>query len=140
MKIAQTMREIDLIGAAMIANFTRIPVFVKIDGPINDFVNAAKIKAENLRTDPDIFDVWAQLVTAAERLANFTPQRQVLRSEVPEHNISDGLQLVRSGRDLIFYIARARTPMPKSTREYIERCEIYLASGQAPLMPAPLPA
>jgi len=30
--------------------------------------------------------------------------------------------------------------MPKSTREYIERCEIYLDSGLAPLMPAPLPA
>jgi len=132
-KIGQSMRDIDRIGAAMIANFTRIPAFAKIDEAINDFVDAAKIKTENLRTDPDIFDVWAQLVTAAERLANFTPQLGVLRSELVEHYISDGLQLVRSGRNLISYIARARTPMPKSTREYIERCETYLASNQAPL-------
>jgi hypothetical protein len=139
-KIGQSMRDIDRIGAAMTANFTRIPAFAKIDAPIRDFVDAAKVKTENLRTDPDIFDIWAQLVTAAERLANFTPQRQAPGSEMPKHNVSDGLQLVRSGRDLIFYIARARTPMPKSTREYIERCETYLASGQAPLTPAPLPA
>jgi len=26
-----------------------------------------------LRTDPEIFDIWAELVTAGERLASFTP-------------------------------------------------------------------
>ncbi len=139
-KIGQSMRDIERIGAAMIANFTRIPAFARIDGLIRDFVEAAKVKTEILRTDPDVFDVWAQLVTAAERLANYTPLRQAPGPETPIHNISDGLQLVRSGRDLIFYVARAKTPMPKSTREYIERCEIYLSSGQAPLTPAPLPA
>jgi hypothetical protein len=30
--------------------------------------------------------------------------------------------------------------MPKSTREYIERCQAYLATGRAPLLPAYLPA
>ncbi|MBS1160710.1 MAG: hypothetical protein H6R15_4508, partial [Proteobacteria bacterium] len=30
--------------------------------------------------------------------------------------------------------------MPKSTREHIERCETYLATGRAPVMPVPLPA
>ena len=53
---------------------------------------------------------------------------------------SDGLLLIRNGRDLVFYITRARTPMPKSTREYIERCETYLSTGFVPLMPSPLPA
>ena len=141
-KIGQSMRDIDRIAAAMIANFAQIPAFANIDAPIRDFVDAAKVKTENLRTDPDIFDVWARLVTAAERLANFAPLPQALPvgNEARRHSISDGLQLVRSGRDLIFYIARARTPMPKSTREYIERCETYLATGRAPLTPAPLPA
>ena len=50
------------------------------------------------------------------------------------------LLLIRNGRDLIFYIARARTPMPKSTREYIERCEVFLATGRTQLPPPPLPA
>jgi hypothetical protein len=45
----------------------------------------------------------------------------------------EGLHLLRQGRDLIFYITRARTPMPKSTREYIDRCEIYCETGHAPL-------
>ena len=141
-KIGQTMRDIDRIGESMIANFTPIPAFADIEPSIRDFVSAAKLKTETLRTDPEIFDVWPQLVTAAERLANFTPQSHALLPVddlTLQHSISDGLQLIRSGRDLLFYITRARTPMPKSTREYIERCEIYLRTGFAPTTPAPLP-
>jgi hypothetical protein len=56
------------------------------------------------------------------------------------HRVSDGLLLLRNGRDLVFYIARARTSMPRSTCDYIDRCEAYLASGRVPFMPVPLPA
>ena len=56
------------------------------------------------------------------------------------HSVSDGLHLLHSGRDLVFYIARARTPMPRSTSEYIERCAAYFATGRVPVMPVPLPA
>ncbi len=142
-KIGQSMRDIDKIAQAMIRNFTRIPAFANIAAPILDFANAAKIKAETLRTDPEIFDLWALLVTAAERLANFAPQPHPVvigTTAAVRHSISDGLQLIRNGRDLVFYIARARTPMPKSTREYIERCETYLSTGRSPMTPAPLPA
>jgi hypothetical protein len=73
-KIGQSMRDIDLIAAAMISNFSRIPTFEAVETPIRDFANAAKVKTETLRTDPGIFDVWSHLVTAGERLAHFTPQ------------------------------------------------------------------
>jgi hypothetical protein len=72
-KIGQSMRDIDCIANAMVANFSGIPAFAAIEAPVRHFANAARIKAETLRTDPNIFDVWAQLVTAGERLANFTP-------------------------------------------------------------------
>lgn len=139
-KIGQTMRDIDRIAEAMIANFTRIQAFADIEAPIRDFAHAARVKSETLRTDPDTFDVWARLVTAAERLANFAPQSPANFAEAPVHSLSDGLQLIRTGRDLVFYIARARTPMPTSTCDYIERCETYLTTGWAPTVPAPLPA
>ncbi|HQU79115.1 MAG TPA: hypothetical protein PLU47_06550 [Azonexus sp.] len=142
-KMGQTMRDIDRIANAMIANFTQIPAFASIDGLVRDLADAAKIKTENLRTDRDIFEVWSQLVTAAERLANYSPLPQAVDNRKPEsltHRVSEGLLLIRQGRDLIFYLARARTPMPKSTREYIERCATYLETGRVPLTPAPLPA
>ena len=142
-KIGQTMLDIDKIAQAMISNFSTLPAFADIGNPVRDFANVAKIKAENLRTDKDIFEVWSQLVTAAERLANFTPKPHAVNKTQPDlfgHRITDGLLLIRQGRDLIFYLSRARTPMPKSTREYIERCETYLKTGRIPLLPAPLPA
>ena len=141
-KLAQSMRDIDLVAEMMVVNFKHIPAFAHIEATIRDFSNAAKLKMESLRTDADVFDVWARLVTAGERLANFAPLPQAIATDdnLPGHNISDGMQLIRSGRDLIFYIARARTPMPKSTREFIERCETYRATGRVPQIPAPLPA
>jgi hypothetical protein len=142
-KIGQTMRDIDRIADAMVGNFSRIPLFVSIEAPIRDFASAARIKTETLRTDSDIFDIWSKLVTAGERLANFTPHQPPVaprRRNRLLHSVSDGLQLIRNGRDLVFYIARARTPMPKSTREYIERCEAYVLTGKAPFVQAPLPA
>ncbi len=141
-KIGQTKRDIDRIADGMVNVFTRIPAFSRIEPLIRDFARAARIKTETLRTDPDIFDVWPQLVTAAERLANFAPDdgAEVIYDISDGHSISDGLQLIRAGRDLIFFITRARTPMPKSTSEYIERCRVYLETGSAPTTPAPLPA
>lgn len=139
-KIGQSLRDIDRIAGAMIETFSCIDAFEGVEGAIRDLVDAAKIKTEILRTDPNIFDVWARLVTAAERLANFTPKHYAADEPPPVHSVSDGLQLIRNGRDLIFYIARARTPMPKSMCEYIERCQAYLKTGRSPLTPAPLPA
>ena len=142
-KMGQTMRDIDRIANAMIANFTQIPAFASIEGVVRDLADAARIKTENLRTDRDIFEVWSQLVTAAERLANFSPLPQAVdyrKLDALAHRVSEGLLLIRQGRDLIFYLARARTPMPKSTREYIERCETYINTGRVPMAPAPLPA
>lgn len=143
-KIGQSMRDIDRIADAMVATFGRIPAFAAIEATVRDFAEAARIKTETLRTDPDIFDVWSRLVTAGDRLANFTPVHThkplQARSGGLLHRLSDGLQLLHSGRDLVFYIARARTPMPKSTGEYIERCASYLATGRVPFTPVPLPA
>jgi hypothetical protein len=137
-KIGQSLRDIDKISQVMIACFTQIPTFAGVETAIRDFAKAAKQKTEILRTD-DIFEVWSELVTAGERLANFRPFILTGRNK-PLHSVSDGLQLLRNGRDLVFYITRARTPMPKSTREHIERCETYLTTGRLQLMAAPLPA
>ena len=37
------------------------------------------------------------------------------------------LRHVKRGRDLISDITRARTPMPKSSQEYIDKCQAYAA-------------
>jgi len=140
-KIGQVLRDIDKISKAMVDNFSGIPAFVGITGPVLDLATAAKIKTETLRTDADIFDVWARMVTAGERLADLAWHSGPGVDSMPfTYNLSDGLQLIHQGRDLIFYISRARTSMPKSTRDYLERCQNYMATGRMAKPPANLPA
>lgn len=138
LKMAHAMRDIDAIADAMAATFAA-PMFPGIEPMIRDFARAAREKVETLRTDPDIFDIWAELVTAGERLASFTP----VLSAAGDHEqrvASFGTQLICNGRDLIFHITRARVSMPKSTREFIDRCATYGATGIVTMVPIPLPA
>jgi hypothetical protein len=139
LKMAQAMRDVDRIADVMVATLTPLPMFVGIEPVIRECAAAARSKIETLRTDPDIFDVWSNLVTAGERLANFHPVLADLESELEKRKGSFGTQIICNGRDLIFYITRARVSMPKSTQEFVERCEYYAATGTVAMMPVPLP-
>lgn len=138
-KIGQTLRDIDKISKVMIHTFSGIPAFADIETPVCDLATAAKIKTETLRTDRDIFDIWAEMVTAGERLASFRPVLANPDSVHEQRVASFGNQLICNGRDLIFHITRARVSMPKSTREFVERCATYAATGIVTTMPIPLP-
>ena len=138
-KIGQTLRDIDKISRMMIDTFSGIPAFADIEGPVCDLATAAKIKTETLRTDRDIFDLWAGMVTAGERLASFHPILANPDNEHEQRVASFGTQLICNGRDLIFHVVRARVAMPKSTREFVERCDTYAATGIVTMMPIPLP-
>lgn len=142
-KIAQSMRDIDRIAGAVARVFSQLPAFTGVVPLFREFADAAKIKAETLRTDADFFELWSELVTASERLGSFLPHDEL--AEPPTEgdiarSLLTGLQLIRQGRDLVFYIARARTSMPKSTRDFIARCDIYLQTGSMPpILSAPMP-
>jgi hypothetical protein len=123
-KVAQTMRAIDDIRDGMTATFASLPAFAGAVPFLGDLAEAAKTKCETLRTDPDIFEVWTSFVVAAEQLARFTPALDG-RDPASEQQRAQGLQLLRDGKDLIYYVTRARVPMPKSAREFAERCEEF---------------
>jgi hypothetical protein len=127
-KIAQTMHAIDRIADAMIGTFAGLEMFRGIEAFVTDLANTARAKCETLHTDGDIFDVWASFVAASERLSCFRPMMPVEPSLADEHYAWQGRDLIRGGKDLVSFITRARVPMPKSTREWKERCEHYRES------------
>lgn len=143
-KISQCMGDIDRIAEALIDCFSSLPMFSGIEKASLSFAAAARSKAETLRTDPDIFGIWSRFVVAGERLAALSSARPMLaepRASSPvDYCTTDGEQLIRRGRDLIFHIARARVSMPKSTREFIDHCQAYMANGRLPERPSPPPA
>lgn len=126
-KIAMCMAAIDRIAKAMADYLAALPVFAAAEPLIFALADAARVKCETLRTDPDIFEVWTSFVVAGEAICNFQPRQFDADALEYERKTRDGLELLRSGKQLIEYIVRARVPMPKSTREYIERCERYHA-------------
>jgi hypothetical protein len=138
-KIASAMRGIDRIGDQLRLTFQELPRFEGVLPLIEAFTRAAKVKCETLRTEPDIFEVWASLVVAGEQLSGFQPSSSDTDLRSP-HLDSEGVQLLRWSKDLIFYITRARVPMPKSTAELIERCELFRKAAVAGRRPTSDPA
>lgn len=124
-KIAQAMREIDLIAETLVSTLAGSDLFAGVEEHICHLADAARIKSEILRTDPNIFQVWSNLVVSAERLVAFRVGAYDDPSEHEQQVIDEGKRLVAAGRDLIFWVTRARVPMPKSTQEFIDKCAAY---------------
>ncbi len=132
-KIAHTMRAVDQITSELAGTLGALPSFSGIAPLLDEFARAARSKCETLRTDQDIFEVWASFVVAGEKLTGFVPALPAGAGARERESAIQGMALVRDGRDLVFSIVRARVPMPKSTREFIERCVAHRASfGVAP--------
>ena len=124
-KIAATMRDIDRIAQAILEHFTVDPDFNGLTPLILAIAEAARQKVEILQTDDRIFDVWPAFVVASEALLQFRPARRSGNSLEYGRLQEEGLRLIAQGQAIISDIARARTPMPKTTREYVERLDAY---------------
>ena len=130
-KIAMTMRDIDRIADTMLEAISRNPMFADTAPLIRGLAVAAQHKCETLRTDPDIFDVWATFVVACENLTEFQPHVPAAASAAQIQEAEEGARLITRGMGLVCDLTRARTPMPKSTREYLEKCESFGQKGPA---------
>jgi hypothetical protein len=128
-KIAMTMGAIDRIAEEIGRTFERDALFRGIEPLVREFAAAAKSKCETLRTDPDIFDVWTSFVVSGERLIEFEPKLPSSPTDAVFAHAKQAAVLIRAGRDLVFSVTRARVPMPKSTREFVERCEAFAAAA-----------
>ena len=129
-KIAMTMRAIDAIGAALLSTIALLPSFSPLVPVVHEFVAVAKHKTETLRTDPEVFEVWSSFVVASETLCGFEPTLQA-GSALDSAMHSQFSEILAAGAVLVSSMARARVPMPKSTRAFIERCETVQQAAKA---------
>ncbi len=129
-KIAQGMREIDLVAECMIEVFCSLPLFAGLEGLIVDYATAAKHVAETMKKDPLNFEVWPNFVSLGERIDAFKPRLPNDADQMLRMRIAYGRSLVQEGRRLISYIASARVPMAQSTRTYLAESRRY---GETPL-------
>lgn len=122
-KVSQTMANIDQIAKVMNDTFGERNEFVGISDLVNSYASAARHECETMKSDRDIFDIWPKFIAAGERLGQF---QMVTETNCPTEYafaIEHARQTLIVGRNLINWVARARVPMPMSTRQYIQRCE-----------------
>ncbi len=124
-KIAQTMRDIDRVADAIVAQVEGDERLRGARPLVLAFARAAKDETETMRTDVATFDVWPEFVACGERLLDFRPPAPVPGDEDVQRRVEDGLRLLREGKSLLTYLAGARVPMPKSTREFLDLCRRY---------------
>ena len=124
-KIAMTMKNIDQAAAYMCSCIRHDPRFPGLDQLILKYAEHAKRKCETLRTDQGIFEVWSDFVVAGEEVTDFKADDSARLSTEPLIDLLDMKHILKSGVRLIAFITRARTPMPKSTKNYLDECELY---------------
>jgi hypothetical protein len=122
-KIAMTKKNIDHIATHMADCIRNDPRFPGIDHLILEYAKAARRLCETLRSDKDIFDIWTDFVVAGEAITEFTPEAYVTSGGRRMIDPIDVRHMLKTGVKLVAYIARARTPMPKSTRDYMQECK-----------------
>ncbi|MFZ9036489.1 MAG: hypothetical protein ACO3DT_00345 [Gammaproteobacteria bacterium] len=124
-KIAQSMRDIDLIANCMIDVFCSRALFSEARELIVEYATAARQTAETMKKDPVIFRVWPKFVALGEQLDAFKPGLSDEADQMLRMRVAYGRDLMQEGRRLISYIAGARVSMPKSSQAYVEKCQRY---------------
>ena len=123
LKISMTMKNIDQMADYMLGCISNDPRFQGLKELILNYATMAKRKCEILRTDEDIFDVWSDFVVAGEEIINFKSIDDVRSENTSALDVIDMKYILKEGVRLIAFITRARTPMPKSTENYLNECE-----------------
>ena len=98
-------------------------MFKQIPQLFQTYSQAAKLQIETMKSDRSFFDVWPAFVSTREKLEEFEPEMPPNETPADQHRIRKGVKLVREGTALITYLSEARVPMPKSTYQFLLRCE-----------------
>lgn len=122
-KVAQAMASIDKLADLMKETFCERPEFSEIGSLIDTYASAARHECETMKSDLHIFEIWPQFVAAGETLAAVQPRLQPACSRECQFVLEEAQKTLVAGRNLINWIARARVPMPRSSRNYILRVE-----------------
>ena len=122
-KVALAMASIDKLAELMKQSFCTRPEFSDIGPLIDAFASAAKHECETMKSDVHIFDIWPRFIAAGEALGAVQPRIQPYCSRECCYVMEEAQKTLTAGRNLINWIARARVPMPHSSKSYITRVE-----------------
>ena len=124
-KIAQSMRDIDLVANTMVETFCTGKLFGDVREIIVEYAAAARHVSDTMKKDSEIFDIWPDFVALAEAIDSFEPGLPDDADQLLKMRTGQGMALLREGKRLLGNIASARVPMPMSTTRYVDKCRQY---------------
>lgn len=122
-KIAQTMSEIDKVTQKLKTTLDKDSLLKNAIPLVEDLGEASKRACETMRTDPVIFEVWPVYVAAKEAVEEF------INKYIMDHKLTENspkariIYLLKEGAGLIVSLATVRVPMPKSTDNFMFKCD-----------------
>lgn len=122
-KVAQTMANIDRLTRTIIDTLGERDEFDGLEQRIEEFGASARHECETMKADDSIFEIWPRFIAAGEAVADLHPTLKPSCTRECSYVMEEAYKTLCAGRDLINWVARARVPMPESTRQYIVRCE-----------------
>jgi len=125
-KIAQTMREINAITDKLGSIFKNTKMFGHLVPDIKDLGESAKLAAETLRSDSRNIEIWPKFVGASDKIAAAKPALSKEQRKKYQALGERGMKLLQDGATLIINHANSRMPMPKTTKEFLDRCDNFV--------------
>ena len=124
-KVAKSMDNLDTIAGSMLDVFNPMPEFEGVGMLIERLAVAARAETEIFRSDPLIFFVWPRFVEAGEAIDAYKPRLPDNMDAATRLHFRDARWLLNRGKSILTFIAAARVPMPKTTQEYLSRCDAF---------------
>ncbi len=124
-KISLTMRDIDQISATLRDCLTRYSEFAAVWSILEDFSRYAKLNCETIKRDPRWYGIWPKFVTNSEQIDVLIRQIRDLARPNLGAAVTEGCDLVDTGKNLITHISSARVPMPETTKRFFNRCVLF---------------
>lgn len=124
-KLAQTMRNIDSISYTLTELFSPAPSFNEVIPDINELADCCKQVTETMRSDPAMIEVWPHYVSIADKLRDFKARSPEGASNADRAMGRLGKELILAGVDLMNDMANMRIPLPRTTEDFIHKCESF---------------
>lgn len=129
-KIAQAMRDIDRVVDVTSSVLSERPYFLGLEPLLHELGVSAKLEAETMRSDPDMFRIWPRFIAGCEAAHQYKPTINDDLNRDQLSSVQHGIRLLRRGADVISFIAGARVSMPDTLSIFLQMCDHYQSSGQ----------
>ena len=124
-KLAQTMRDIDTVSKTLAELFKTAPSFTEVVPKIIELADCCKEVTETMRSDPAMIEIWPHYVSIADELRSFRPKSREGASNAQRAMGRRAKELILAGVDLMDDMANMRIPLPKTTRNFLHKCQVF---------------